>query len=334
MSEILAYEPKTFGDWAYLAINKRFKDLVAKFEKDKDPEELHQMRVGMRRLRSAIAGFALAISLPKNARDNKVGEVGKKLGVLRDLDVLDDSLRSHYQPLLPKKEQKILEEALQNLAKQRKQALKDVQLMLTERIYANLSEAFQDWLAEPQYQPIAQMTIQPILPDLLLPQVSRLMLHSGWLVGTRISEGKVHVINENWDLESVDSILQTQAVILHALRKEAKRSRYNMELFTQFYDENYQNYLEDIKSVQSVLGELQDCFVLSEFLGKVFGEDLQNVLPSLAENFKQTRYQKWGEWQLLQKKFCQVQSRQKLHLTILQPIANQPPGKTTLDAEE
>ncbi len=55
-------------EWAYIAIAKHSRKIL-KYEagvlQDKDPEELHQMRVGMRRLRSAIAGFAVAIDLPK-----------------------------------------------------------------------------------------------------------------------------------------------------------------------------------------------------------------------------------------------------------------------------
>ncbi|MDY7014654.1 MAG: CHAD domain-containing protein, partial [Cyanobacteriota bacterium] len=57
-------KPKTFGDWARVAIAKHSRKMLeheADVLKDKDPEELHQMRVGMRRLRSAIAGFSTAL---------------------------------------------------------------------------------------------------------------------------------------------------------------------------------------------------------------------------------------------------------------------------------
>ena len=48
---------ETLGHYAYRIIQKNFKKIV-KYEKavsdDTDPEPLHQMRVGMRRLRSAL----------------------------------------------------------------------------------------------------------------------------------------------------------------------------------------------------------------------------------------------------------------------------------------
>jgi CHAD domain-containing protein len=57
-----------------LAIEKHFKKTI-KYEKDvlqdQDPENLHQMRVGMRRLRSAATGFSPALALPKPAQEQK-----------------------------------------------------------------------------------------------------------------------------------------------------------------------------------------------------------------------------------------------------------------------
>lgn len=50
----------TLGDWSALALDKHFHKVLKHEDdvlKDKDPEALHQMRVGMRRLRSAITGF-------------------------------------------------------------------------------------------------------------------------------------------------------------------------------------------------------------------------------------------------------------------------------------
>ncbi|MEN9521313.1 MAG: hypothetical protein RLZZ381_3901, partial [Cyanobacteriota bacterium] len=56
--------------------------------KDKDPEDLHQMRVGLRRLQSAIASFAWAMNLPEIVTVKNLAKIGHSLGALRDLDVL------------------------------------------------------------------------------------------------------------------------------------------------------------------------------------------------------------------------------------------------------
>ena len=56
------------GEYSYQIIQQNFQRIIeqekAIFE-DKDPEPLHQMRVGMRRLRTAIQVFGSAIVLPK-----------------------------------------------------------------------------------------------------------------------------------------------------------------------------------------------------------------------------------------------------------------------------
>jgi CHAD domain-containing protein len=315
-------DAKTFGDWSYIAIAKHFKKTIKhekEVHKDKHPEELHQMRVGMRRLRSAIAGFAPALNLPPEADEKKVGKVARILGQLRDLDVLGDLLKNQYQPALPTKEKKQLDKALDVLVEQRKQALKQVEDVLKDKLYLNLKTAFQDWLKAPSYQEIAKIYIENILPDLLLPQMSKLLLQPGWILGVDFKEEKIQ-FHDNLTKDQVKDILDSQGVLLHELRKEAKRSRYNMELFTQFYGDNYQDYLKDIKDLQAVLGEIQDSFVLAEFLTEAFEKEFSNKMPAFAEQLAETRYQKWQEWQELQRRFLEPKTRKDLHLTILQSI--------------
>ena len=91
---------KTLEDWAFLAIEKHFQKVI-KYEadvlEDVNPEDLHQMRVGVRRLRSAITGFAPALELPKPVQEKKIGKIGHKLGTLRDLDVLREALENQIQ---------------------------------------------------------------------------------------------------------------------------------------------------------------------------------------------------------------------------------------------
>ncbi|MDJ0571712.1 MAG: CHAD domain-containing protein [Pleurocapsa sp. MO_192.B19] len=89
----------TLGEWANMAISKHTRKIF-KYEagvlEDKDPEDLHQMRVGMRRLRSAIASFAVALDLPKTVNEKNIAKIGRSLGTLRDLDVLLAALKDNY----------------------------------------------------------------------------------------------------------------------------------------------------------------------------------------------------------------------------------------------
>ena len=320
---MLEQQAKTFGDWAEIAIAKHFRKILkheAGVLRGEDPEELHQMRVGMRRLRSAIAGFAQAVKLPKPARDKNLGKVGRTLGTLRDLDVLEGVMKKQYQPTLPKAEQKHLNQALKVLENKRSRTFKEVEILLHSQPYQDLKKAFQQWLDHPSYQELAALSMDAILPDLLLPQVSQLLLHPGWLVGVTIEAGEVH-FPDGLSQEEVERLLQHRGKILHDLRKEAKRSRYQLELFPQFYGDTYADYIRQIKKIQEVLGQIQDCFVLVEFLTGVFESNLQSEVPTLSAQLTATRYQRWQEWELLQRQFLNSQTRQDLRLTVQHPLS-------------
>lgn len=312
-------QAKTLGDWASIAIAKHLQKVV-KHEKnvlkDKSPEDLHQMRVGMRRLRSAITGFAPALKLPKLVTEKKIGKLARILGSLRDLDVLGDALENKYKPSLPAKEQKYLETALVDISKQRHSALAEVKDSIEGKQYKLLKESLNKWLEQPKYQAIAKMPIEEILPDLLLPEVSKLLLHHGWLVG---SDAKVI------EVEAVEKILVKQGDSLHSLRKETKRIRYQMEVFSDFYGEKYASYLEDIKAIQEVLGKIQDSNVLTEFLKESSANNIEHSVPTLLSELAQTNYAAWQQWQNLQTKYLSVDMRKGFHIAILEPklcIAN------------
>ena len=309
----------SLGEWAVLAISKH-SEKVLKHEddvlKDRDPEDLHQMRVGMRRLRSAMTGFAPAISLPKSAQEKKIGKIAHTLGSLRDLDVLREALENQYKPILPSKEQKSLETALAYLDKQRQQVLAQVKDTLKGERYQSLKQSLKKWLKQPEYTEIAQMPIQEVLPDLLLPGVSKLLLHPGWLVGTTV-KGEVEVIRE-LQPEMIEQQL-AQGDVLHSLRKETKRIRYQMEVFSDFYGSTYEVYLKDMKTIQALLGEMQDSVVLNEFLNQAMGSKTKSAIPTLTEQLAHKSYQAWQQWHTLQQRYLNLEIRKGFHLAMLQP---------------
>lgn len=324
MKSPLDRDAETFGDWAYLAIAKHYNKILhheAGVLKDQDPEELHEMRVGIRRLRSAIAGFGAALQLPEEVSEKKVGQIGKKLGALRDFDVLQITLIDHHLPQLPATEQAHFKSGLKQLSDQRQQAFKSTQKLLKSDRYQNFKTTLEQWLAKPDYQAIATVPILHILPDLLLPQVSQLLLHPGWWLGAEIRDRQV-TLPDSFTSESVDHFLLEQGEILHDLRKTAKRSRYTLELFSQFYDESYATYLKQIKSVQSILGDFQDSRVLAEFIENSFQTHWQKSLPQFAQDLSDLRFQRWQDWQNLQQQFLALDFRQSFHTTLLQPKLN------------
>ncbi|AFZ13723.1 CHAD domain containing protein [Crinalium epipsammum PCC 9333] len=312
----------TLGDWGYIAIEQHLHKILKHEEdvlNDRDPEALHQMRVGMRRLRSAVTGFQVVLDLPKAAAEKKIGKIARILGELRDLDVLKETLLNEYEPELPKSEQKYLKQVLNYLGKQRKQALTKVQSALESKSYQHLKKALKKWLDEPQYLGVAQLPIYEVLPDLLLPSVSEFLLHPGWLVGVQVAEGKIGV-SKAMPQSEVEQLLIDQGKLLHSLRKETKRSRYQMELFTEFYGSKYLAHLEDLKEIQKILGEIQDSVVLSEFITAALDSDSKKQLPTLVKQLLQNSYKSWQHWQFLQNKYLNAETRTSFRLELLNPI--------------
>lgn len=306
--------PVSLGDWAVRAIAKHFHKILkheAGVLKDCDPEELHQMRVGVRRLRSALTGFGGAVVLPPSLHEKSAGRIGKKLGALRDLDVMGETLRDRLLPQLPPQEQKWLRRGLERLSRLRFKAFKKAKKLLKSGGYLAFKDGFHAWLADPSYQAIAELPMDYVLPDLLLPAMSHLFLHPGWWVGEGIEE-----------LASVPGVLQEGGAILHDLRKEAKRARYTLELFTPLYGDRYQDYLQRIREVQEVLGNLQDCSVLAEFISATFHDKISNLMPVLGQILVDRQLRSWQEWQELRSQLVDEGDRLAFRESILHPVAS------------
>lgn len=305
------------SDCAYQAIQKHFKKSV-KHEKDvltdTDPEALHQMRVGMRRLRTALQVFEPVLNLPKAVNANQIKKLAHRLGTVRDLDVMQSKLESRYRPDLDGKEQKQIDRVLKYLHQQRRQDFDQMEQMLKGKRYDRFKQGFSDWLAEAQYEPIATLSIRLTLPDLLLPLVSRLLLHPGWLVGTQ--EGAVA---ENPRSEMIQGWLDRQSEPLHDLRKQMKQVRYQTEFFTDFYGKDYRSQMDDFQNIQEVLGQIQDYSVLKAFLASALTDDWQKELPTLSQRLEHEQISLWKTWQPIQRRYLAADFRDRLRQIVLNP---------------
>jgi CHAD domain-containing protein len=310
---------KTLGEIAHQAIEKHFVKTI-KWEKavkkDEDPEALHQMRVGMRRLRTAVSRFEKYLILPKSTNDKTIGKFARILGSLRDLDVLEEVLKKNYKPHLIEKEQQSLKTAFTALDKQRENALSHIQKIFKDEDYKSFKNECESWLKNPNYQSFSSVPIQYVLPDLLSPEVSQFCLHPGWLIGTKIVESEI-VVQTKWTPSQLEEHLKKEGETLHSLRKQAKRLRYQMELFTELYGESFAAYIHDVKSIQEILGMIQDNMVLHEWLKNIFKSELDIQLCGLMTLLAANRYQLWQEWQPLQERYLQADTRYNLHLVVL-----------------
>ncbi|WP_353929973.1 CHAD domain-containing protein [Okeanomitos corallinicola TIOX110] len=310
----------SLGNYACKAIEKNLHKTLKwenSVKKHKDPEALHQMRVGMRRLRTSVSGFGSHLDLPKSASNKNIGKIAKILGNLRDLDVLKEILENNYQPHLLDQEKTYLQIAFSSLSKQRDAAFSRVQKTLKDEAYKSFKNNLQQWLEKPRYQPLANLPIQQVLPDLLLPEISKFLLHPGWMIGTEVTESEV-VISTELTPEQLEQYLQHQGEILHSLRKQAKRVRYQMELFADLYDEAFTVHISQVKIIQEILGNIQDSMVLNEWLVNIFKSDMNEKLSGLKTLLAVNRYQLWQQWQPLKAQYLSPENKHNLHSIIIQ----------------
>lgn len=297
----------TLGDLAHGAIARHFAKADRYLDAvlaDQDPEDLHQMRVGLRRLRSAVTGFAIALEMPKGADDRAIGRVARILGELRDLDVLRETLRDRYEPQLPEAERDRLDRLFKYLHRQRQAAYKLTCKTLTQKQYPRLRQTLQAWLAQPTYRTPATWPIAAALPDLLLPELSTFNLHPGWFVELNFAEPAHHSPEEQ---------------VLHDLRKQAKRLRYQMNLADDCYGRDYKTCVADVAQVQSVLGLLQDAAVMTDFLRAGLGKKWPRKLPGLAHCLATDRVTAGQDWLGLRDRLMTATWRDRTRDIINQP---------------
>jgi CHAD domain-containing protein len=306
------------GECADRIIRYQFQKIVDQEKavlKDKKPEPLHQMRVGMRRLNTAVQVFSAAIVLPKAVNHSTIGKIAQSLGKTRDLDVLQQALRTRYQPLLQKKEQSKLDKALKHLKQKRGEQFLHLQKTLHGDRYDKLKQAIQAWLEQPIYTQIGDLSVSQSLPDLLLPLTCQLFLHPGWLVGTSIDGGGVTLLPIG-NAEDLNQQYLQFGDLLHRLRKQTKQVRYQAEFFSDFYEVSYLQRIEEFKTIQDILGQIQDHLVLRQFLESTLDADLAEVLPTVAQVIQQDQITLWQSWQPLQQCYLSLEFRQGLRSLI------------------
>jgi CHAD domain-containing protein len=311
--------PSTVGSYAQGVIQHEF-ERVVKQEKavldDLDLEPLHKMRVGMRRLRAAFNTFSPVIALPKQGTIQVIAKVSKQLGATRDWDVMQRALKEDYRPLLSNTEQDQLDKTLLQLKKHRKHSFKHLQKTLTGNDYDTLKRSLHAWLDHPTFESIAELPVDWVLPDLLLPTTSQLLLHPGWWVvpAEFSSSNRLKTLNIELSIEQTPN-----SKVLHDLRKRVKEIRYQSEFFQFFYSPTYGDYIETLKAIQEILGQLQDCTVLGEFLITELTSPLSEVLPTVAQQFQCLKQQAWENWQPLRQCFTDPEYRQALRSQLLHP---------------
>jgi inorganic triphosphatase YgiF len=212
-----------------------------------DPEYVHQMRVGLRRLRSLLKLYADLAPLPAGL-DDELRWLGGELGAARDWEVLaGDTLSDAMQeetgePALPPLQQAAQAQAEVN----RQQAAAAVTSVRYARLLLNLIA----WLHGERWRRDAPPDRAQALAAPLKGFAKRVL-----------KEGERRMRRRARDLAHADAPRR------HRLRIAAKRMRYATEFFESLYPaRQVRPFIKTLAALQDVLGQLNDAAVAQQLL--------------------------------------------------------------------
>ena len=227
-----------------------------------DIEELHDMRVATRRMRSAFDIFEPAFD-PKIMKRylNGLRGIGRVLGQVRDMDVLlgkaliyQGKLKEQTRPGLDA----LLDAWLQVIDKKRSKLTKHLHSAGYQRFKQNFNHFVQ------------------------IPVDDRGSSIPGIGTTSRIRDIiPVLVYSRYAAVRTYDAILPSASITqLHALRIEFKKFRYTLEYFREILGEGTAKAINELKQYQDHLGELHDADVACQLV--------RGFLKSWEENQTQT----------------------------------------------
>lgn len=217
----------------------------------KNVESLHQMRVGLRRLRALLAMFE-DLAAPPVALHAGIEWLSGELGPARDWDVLTESTLEKVQG--------IDAAALRQAAHERAVAHHaQILFVLREPRFDELMAQLNDWLQERRWR-----------PDGVLPKDSPLQERAwkGALPLLRKAEKRL--------AKRIDGLDASDAPGRHRVRIAAKKARYAAEFFRDLLPaRRVKRYVGHLEGLQDRLGALNDLAVAEHLLDELKGGSSQ-----------------------------------------------------------
>ena len=220
-----------------------------------DPEDVHQARVGTRRLRSDLRTFRplLALDWAEGLR-HELRWAAAALGAVRDADVLTERLRAQAASL-PEVDAARFAPVLRRLADEREAARGELLAALATDRYVALLDRLVEAAAAPQLSPEAEAPARKTLPPLVERQWRKLA-------------------------KAVDRLpADPSDDELHDVRILAKRARYAAEAAAPAMGKPAKRFAAAVAAVQGVLGDHHDAVVAEAWLrGAVEQADVAQAL--------------------------------------------------------
>lgn len=220
-------------------------------------DSVHQLRVGVRRLRSALVAFGDLIPVDERRRVSKsVRWIAQQCGRARELDVFRGDVIEPLRKRLP--DDAALEEFARLVDAARSDAYAAVSATLDNAQYTETLLALEAWIEGDRWAEGAGAGVDIPVRDFARTVLKR--LHRKAVKGIKA-------------VEALDE------PALHELRIRAKKLRYSAEFFRSlFRDKSAKAYLSALTAVQDKLGTLNDGSVARQIVASL-GADGDGIDP-------------------------------------------------------
>jgi CHAD domain-containing protein len=213
----------------------RLEQQIAKAAESHGPEEVHDLRVAIRRLTQALVTFKRYF--PGKVRKELRGRlraVMKAAGPVRDSDIALKFLLNAEEPDTAELRRKL------RAARKESAAMLDTELIGWRRRKGSAKPKIALLPARPPDAP-SHARVKADAAD-ALPRVAKRFFKAG----------------------SRASTANASATDIHQFRIQAKKFRYTIELFQPVYGATADRWLKQLKEVQTLLGDINDCRVMRE----------------------------------------------------------------------
>ncbi len=268
---------------------------IAGVREAEDLEYVHRMRVASRRLRAAFSIFEPCFPPAQMARWNRrVKRITRALGAARDTDVQIAFVEGFLGTLESQRERKGVERLLLRLRQRRAvlqtDVLKTLDRLESSGVLKEMEEALLQRLVEARVNQVPESS----------PWMYR---RSCEMITLRLEEMLAYEVY----IHQPEHVTQ-----LHAMRIAAKRLRYTMEIFEPLYAGDLKRFIQVVKTVQEMLGDIHDADVWAEQLPVFIAEErartreycgsegpARRLLPGLEalradrEAFREARYREF-----------------------------------------
>jgi CHAD domain-containing protein len=241
-----------------------------------DIEDIHQMRVATRRIRtlfSLLAPYYKRRAVSEYRRDLK--KLARRLGKVRDLDVQIADLQKYIREQDSNSER--YNEILHFLLERRTKAHQQLVAFLEDKQYRQLRRKFARFLQDTgkgasKFDQTTPSQIRHVLPVLIHQHLAA--------------------------VRAFDAVIDSEDPPFHELRIECKRLRYILEAFAEMLGASANPFLAELKRLQDELGAMQDIDVTVAFLADIFNKTPLDSEKDLAvQDYIAYRKQKAGEHQ-------------------------------------